>query len=67
MQKYKCGDCGAIIDETEIASWDEPRGEFWGMPCSERLSGCPYCFGLDLEEYEEKDDDEEGDGDDDET
>lgn len=61
--KYKCADCGAIIDESEIATWDEPRGEFWGMPCFERLSGCPHCFGLALDEYNE-DDDEEGEDDD---
>ncbi len=44
---YKCLDCGCVFDEP--ISWSESRGEYWGMPCSEEVSGCPYCKG----DYEE--------------
>lgn len=45
---YKCLECGHIFDEGEQAVWSESRGEFWGIPCSEEMSGCPLCKG----EYE---------------
>ena len=41
--KYKCVECGHIFEEGEQAVWYEDRGEFWGDPCSERLTGCPVC------------------------
>lgn len=44
---YKCFDCGRIFETPH--TWQEPRGEFWGMPCTETVSGCPYCDG----DYEE--------------
>lgn len=46
---YKCLDCGNIFEEGEQARWNESRGEFWGVPCSEEMSGCPLCHG----DYEE--------------
>ena len=46
---YKCIDCGFVFEEGEEAVWEEDRGEFWGAPCSERVSGCPKCHG----DYEE--------------
>jgi hypothetical protein len=46
---YKCVDCGHIFEEGEQAVWYEDRGEFWGVPCSERMTGCPICNG----DYEE--------------
>lgn len=46
---YKCLECGHIFEEGEQACWLESRGEFWGTPCSEHMSGCPLCKG----EYEE--------------
>lgn len=55
MIVYRCNECGRTFDE--LASWDEDRGEFWGEKCYERMSGCPYCFGGDVELI---DDDEEG-------
>lgn len=66
---YKCADCGAIFDEDEIAEWKESRGEFWGMPCYEKMAGCPRCFSCGIDEYdpdaeEENDEDEDGDEDD---
>ncbi len=43
--KYKCVDCGAVFEEDEVAVWEESRGEFWGVSCSETVSGCPACKG----------------------
>ena len=46
---FKCLECGHIFEEGEEARWSESRGEFWGVSCSEDMSGCPLCKG----EYEE--------------
>lgn len=46
---YKCLECGNIFEEGEQAHWSESRGEYWGTPCSEEMSGCPLCKG----DYEE--------------
>lgn len=46
---YKCCECGHIFEKGEEAQWAEDRGEFWGIPCSEAMSGCPKCHG----DYEE--------------
>lgn len=46
---YRCLDCGHIFEEGEQAQWNEDCGEFWGMDCSKKMSGCPLCKG----EYEE--------------
>jgi predicted nucleic acid-binding Zn-ribbon protein len=51
---YKCADCGHIFEEGEQAIWYEDRGEFWGVPCRERMTGCPVCHGA----YEEFNDEE---------
>ena len=61
MSKVKCGDCGKVFDEGEIITWREDRGEFWGMPCYETLSGCPFCHGLDCENVEEQKGESEND------
>lgn len=42
---YKCYECGHIFEEGEEARWEEDRGEFWGMPCTETMTGCPNCKG----------------------
>lgn len=42
---YKCCECGAIFKEDEVAVWEEGRGEFWGVPCNETVTGCPVCKG----------------------
>lgn len=47
---YKCLECGEVFEEPYY--WSESRGEFWGFPCSEEVSGCPHCKG-DYEEVEE--------------
>lgn len=42
---FICLECGETFDEDEIYTWREDRGEFWGVSCSEEMSGCPYCSG----------------------
>lgn len=42
---YKCIECGHVFDEEDVAEWEEARGEYWGTPCSEKMSGCPVCHG----------------------
>lgn len=42
---YICLECGHIFDEGEEKRWSESRGEYWGMPCGEELTGCPICEG----------------------
>lgn len=61
---YLCLDCGSEFDEP--ASWQESRGEFWGMPCSETMYGCPFCHGdyveveyANIEEIEEEEGEED--------
>lgn len=49
---YKCVECDHIFEEGEQAEWYEDRGEFWGTPCSERVSGCPKCRGSYEEVFE---------------
>lgn len=42
---YKCIECGHIFEEGEQSVWKEDRGEYWGVPCSETMYGCPICKG----------------------
>lgn len=58
---FKCLDCDAVFPEDEIATWEESRGEFWGMPCYEKMCGCPYCYSTSIEEYFEVTENEEPD------
>lgn len=51
MLKLKCLECGKVFEDDEIAHWQESRGEFWGFPAYETMSGCPDCQG-DYEEAE---------------
>jgi predicted nucleic acid-binding Zn-ribbon protein len=48
----KCLECGKVFEDDEIAHWQESRGEFWGFPAYETMSGCPHCQG-DYEEAKE--------------
>ena len=48
---FICLECGRIFNEDEIDVWEESRGEFWGMPCSETVDGCPSCGGDYVETY----------------
>lgn len=45
---YICEECGKKFFKPFV--WEESRGEFWGEPCSEKMSGCPYCNGSYIEE-----------------
>ena len=42
---FKCLDCGNLFEEGEEAVFYEDRGEYWGVPCTERMTGCPLCKG----------------------
>lgn len=42
---FKCLDCGNIFEYGEEARWEEKCGEYWGIPCSQEVSGCPLCHG----------------------
>lgn len=42
-------ECGHLFEEGEQKTRKEERGEFWGNPCCENVSGCPLCGGA----YEE--------------
>lgn len=63
---YRCLECDAEFDEP--VRFEESRGEFWGVPCSETMWGCPYCHGEYMTEEEYKrdilgeDDEEESEG-----
>lgn len=49
---YCCLECGHIFNEDDISVWQEDRGEYWGMSCSESVSGCPQCGGDYVETYQ---------------
>lgn len=48
---YCCLECGHIFDEDDIETWSEGRGEYWGTPCHEKMSGCPQCKGSYVKTY----------------
>lgn len=48
---FKCCECGHLFEDGEEARWEESRGECWGSPAYEKMSGCPICKG-DYEEVE---------------
>ena len=48
---YYCIECGHIFDKNDVAIWNESRGEYWGVLCSESVSGCPCCGGGYVETY----------------
>lgn len=41
----KCEECGHVFADEDIARWKEDRGEHFGFPCAETMSGCPKCKG----------------------
>lgn len=40
---FKCFECNEEFEEPKTI--DENRGEFWGIPCTERMYYCPCCGG----------------------
>ena len=55
LHLYKCCQCNCLFHEDDIKYVEEPRGEFWGVPCTETMSYSPCCEA-DYEEYEEESD-----------
>ena len=45
----KCLECGHVFSEYDLNTWEESIGEHFGIPCYEKMSGCPICEG----DYEE--------------
>lgn len=52
--KIRCCHCNIILDEEELITIEDYRGEFWGVPAYETISVCPYCRMDDLEDVEEE-------------
>lgn len=46
---YICLNCRHIFEDGEQITFQENRGEYFGVPCFKKISGCPCCGG----EYEE--------------
>ena len=46
---FVCLECGNLFEEP--IEWKEDRGECFGFPAYEELSGCPYCKGSYVETY----------------
>lgn len=50
----KCLDCERVFSEDNVVveEYDESRGEFWGMPCSEHIVEwrCPFCGSTELDD-----------------
>ena len=47
---FLCTECEKIF-ETPI-HWEEDRGEYFGFPAYEDVSGCPYCRGSYIEAHQ---------------
>lgn len=45
---FRCYDCGREFETPD--TFQEYRGEFWGMPAYETVSCCPFCRS---DEYDE--------------
>ena len=50
---FRCYKCGRLFEEPKIVY--EPRGEFWGVPCTETMYYSPCC----TDDFEEVDEEEE--------
>lgn len=51
---YRCYHCGRLFDYP--AAVEEPRGEFWGTPCTETVYYSPCCE----DDFDEVEVDEDG-------
>jgi formylmethanofuran dehydrogenase subunit E len=49
IKLFVCLECGEIFSEP--VSWKEDRGEYFGFPAYEELSGSPCCEGDYAEAY----------------
>lgn len=56
--KYKCPDCGKIMDEDELEVYEEPS-EAWGHTVYEKFWLCPDCGGTPEEYYGDDEEEEE--------
>lgn len=45
-----CTDCGAKLDDEDIKTATESRGEFWGAPCSETIVVGVHCHTCGFDE-----------------
>lgn len=45
MKMYRCKECGHLFEEGEEVKFQESRGECFGFPAYEQMSGCPLCNG----------------------
>ena len=63
MYVWYCPVCKKYYEDGEIdyIGVDEPRGEYWGVPCTERIwyPVCPDCGETVYEELEPEDEEEE--------
>lgn len=50
--RYMCNECGRIFDEEDFAIEVETL-EYWGAPCEQSFTVCPYCAGGSFETAEE--------------
>lgn len=60
LNYWHCSKCGANFREPNYYTVDEDRGEFWGIPCRERMryDVCPKCKSEDIDEkYADEDTD----------
>ena len=47
-----CDGCGELLDDEDFHSVYEDRGEFWGAPCSERITTGYKCHSCGhIEDY----------------
>lgn len=51
--KFICYHCKQTFDEPKLIR--EPRGEYWGVPCTEDVYVCPYCGDDDFKEDDTND------------
>ena len=40
---YRCCNCGRVFEHSEMKVVEESRGEYWGIPCTERMYYSPCC------------------------
>lgn len=48
-----------VFDKCDLKWIEESRGEFWGVPCTERIPVCPICGTDGVGEYKEEQEEDE--------